>query len=99
MPCAERCAKRSGSRLTSGICCALVKLIGSPTQQDVELLFAASSREAVDEQRLHLLDPAGSEAEDVLPPVVSALARLRDSPTAGGPHWLGNLYQPRRQRS
>jgi ADP-ribose pyrophosphatase YjhB (NUDIX family) len=42
------------------------EVMGSPTQQDVELLFDAWPRGAFDEQSLHLVDPAGAEAEEVL---------------------------------
>jgi ADP-ribose pyrophosphatase YjhB (NUDIX family) len=72
------------------------EVMGSPTQQDVELMFDAWPRGAFDELRLHLVEPTDIEAEDVLPPVVGALARLRDSPAGDGPRWLGNVYRPRR---
>ncbi len=70
--------------------------MGSPTQQDVELLFDAWPRGAFDERRLRLLDPADTEAEDLVPPVAGALVRLRHSAAADGPRWLGNVYGPRR---
>jgi len=73
------------------------EVMGSPTQQDVELLFDARPRGALDEESLHLLDPADAEAEAVLPPVIGALVGLRDPAAAERPRWLGNVYRSRRE--
>jgi ADP-ribose pyrophosphatase YjhB (NUDIX family) len=71
------------------------EVISGASQQNVELLFEAWPRGVVDEQHLDLLDPAGPRAEDLLPPVVAALARLRDPAAMDGPRRLGNVYRPR----
>ncbi|MGA2014156.1 MAG: NUDIX domain-containing protein [Solirubrobacteraceae bacterium] len=83
-----------GLEIEVGDLCA-GEVMGSPTQQDVELLLEAWPRGAFDELRLDLLDPAETEAEDVLPPVVGALVRLCDWAAADRPRWLGNVSGPR----
>ena len=46
------------------------EIVNSSSRQDVELIFAATPSEPLDTSELTLIDPLGSQAADVLPPIL-----------------------------
>lgn len=68
------------------------EVITGASRQDVELVFEARPRDSIDGRQFDLVDPTDQASSNVLPPVLSEVARRRQSPDAAAPHWLGNLY-------
>lgn len=63
--------------------------VNRTSRQDVVLIFGARLHSPSDLGELEFVDPEGSEAEAVLPPVLDRLASVRREQ----PLWLGNLYK------
>lgn len=68
------------------------EVITGASRQDVELVFEARPRDAIEARRCDLVDPTDEAASHVLPPVLGEIARRRKAPDAAAPRWLGNLY-------
>lgn len=65
--------------------------VSASSRQDVVLIFGARLQSPTDLHQLDLVDPAGPEADAVLPPVLRQLPRP-GAPERPRPAWLGNLY-------
>lgn len=63
------------------------------SRHDLVLVFAAALARDTRPDNLELIDPAGSAATEVMPPVIGLLAGTRSAPP-GGAAWIGNIYDP-----
>jgi 8-oxo-dGTP diphosphatase len=89
---AREVLEETGVHVRAGRLLYVAECVNSYGTQDVNLVFAASAVDPLDEDAVCLVDPADPGEHRVLPPILDAIAE--DAPGPPTTRLLGNVWQP-----
>jgi ADP-ribose pyrophosphatase YjhB (NUDIX family) len=89
---AREVLEETGLRVRAGRLLYVAECVNSYGMQDLNLVFAASAIDPVDEDAVCLVDPSDPRELSVLPPILEAIAE--DAPGPASTRVLGNVWQP-----